>query len=73
MEEKPVQNPITEDTLTELSIIREKMEVVLNCIIDNTNAREQTLSYIAGDYLAKMREMIRAMQDEIIQVAHQSA
>ena len=60
------QNPITEDTLTELSIIREKMEVVLDCIIDNANAREQILSYIAVDYLAHMREMIRAMQEKIM-------
>ena len=55
------QNIITEETLTELSIIREKIEIVLNCIIENTNAREQTLSYIAVDYLARLREMIRAI------------
>ena len=60
------QNPLTEDTLTELSIIREKMEVVLDCIIENASAREQILSYIVSDYLAKMREMLRAMQEKIM-------
>jgi len=60
------QNSLTEDTLTELSIMREKMEVVLDCIIDNANAREQILSYIAVDYLANMREILRAMQEKIM-------
>jgi hypothetical protein len=54
-------NPITEAALTELSIMREKIKVVLDCIIDDTNAREQTLTYIASDYLVTMGEMIQSM------------
>jgi len=56
-----VQNPITEDALTELSIMREKIVVVLDCIIGNANAHDQTLTYIANDYLITMGEMIQAM------------
>ena len=52
---------VTEDELTELSILREKIEVVLECIIGDANAREQTLTYIANDYLGEMGKMIRAM------------
>jgi len=54
-------NPITEDDLNELSIMRRKIEVVLDCTIDDANARNQTLTYIANDYLATMGEMIQAM------------
>jgi len=56
-----VQVPITEDALNELSIIRRKIEVVLDCTIDDANARAQTLTYIANDYLVMMGEMIQAM------------
>ena len=54
-------NPITEDDLNELSIIQRKIEIVLDCTIDDTNARAQTLVDIANDYLATMGEMIQAM------------
>ena len=54
-------NPITEDALTELSIIRGKIKVVLDCIIDDANAHDQTLTYIASDYLTTMGEMIQTM------------
>ena len=54
---------LTEDTLTELSILREKAEAVLNCLIEDAKcARDQTLAYIACDYLSAMGETIRAMQ-----------
>ena len=56
-------NPITEDALTELSILRQKIEVVLDCIIGGANTHDQTLTYIAGDYLSAMGETIRAMQE----------
>ena len=51
-----------EDTLTELSILRSKVAAVLDCIVDNANAREQTLTCIASDYLTEMDKMIQAMQ-----------
>jgi len=57
-------NPITEDALNELSIIRRKIEVVLDCTIEDANARAQTLTYIANDYLVTMGEMIRAMLEK---------
>ena len=56
-----IQNPITEDALNELSIIRQKIEVVLDCVIGNANAHDQTLTYIANDYLITMGEKIQAM------------
>jgi len=58
-------NPITEDALTELSIVRGKIEVVLDCIIGTANAHDQTLTYIATDYLTTMGEMIQAMQEVV--------
>jgi len=61
-----VHNRITEDVLTELSILRENIEVVLDCTIEGSDARVQTLTYIANDYLIKMGEMIQAMQESII-------
>jgi len=54
-------NPVTEDMLNELSIIRRKIEVVLDCTIDEASAHNQTLTYIANDYLVTMGEMIQAM------------
>ena len=55
-------NPITEDALTELSILRQKIAVVLDCIIGDANAHDQTLTYIANDYLSAMGETIQAMR-----------
>ena len=57
-----VSKLVTEDEITELSCLREKAAVVLSCIIDELNAREQTLTYIANDYLSAMGEMLQAMQ-----------
>ena len=57
---------ITEDTLTELSILRENIEVILNCTIEDSNVRVQTLIYIANDYLIKMGEMIQTMQKSMM-------
>jgi len=54
---------VTEDALNELGILRQKIEVVIDCLIDDANAREQTLAYIATDYLGEMRKMIQAMQE----------
>ena len=61
MGDKPLHNPITEDALNELSILRRKIEVVLDCTIDDSNARAQTLTDIANDYLTAMGEIIQAM------------
>jgi len=58
-----VFNIVTEDAFTELSCLVEKAKVALDCMIDDMNAREQTLTYIASDYLAAMDEMIQAMQE----------
>jgi len=55
------QEPITEDALNELNILRRKIEIVLDCTIDDTNARAQTLINIATDYLTAMGEMLQAM------------
>ena len=52
---------VTEDALTELSILREKIEVVLDCLIGDARAREQTLTYIATDYLGEMGKVLRTM------------
>ena len=65
-----ITTPITEETLTDLSILREKIKVALDCIVDNANAREQVLAYIAGDYLGTMREMIQSMEVSVMQ-AHE--
>ena len=55
-------NPtITEDALEELGILRHKIEVVLDCIIGDAEARDQTLTSIANDYLGEMGKMIQAM------------
>ena len=53
----------TEDALEELNIVRSKIKVVLDCVIDNADARDQTLTYIATDYLATIGEMIQAMRE----------
>jgi len=64
-------NPITEDALTELSITRQKIEVVLECLIGNANAHDQTLTCIATDYLTTMGEMIQAMLKAYLTPAHE--
>jgi len=56
-------NSITEDALTELSILRHKIKVVLDCVIDETDARNQTLTYIATDYLDTMGTMLQVVQE----------
>ena len=58
---------VTEDAFTDLSILRSKAEVALDCIVDKSVddskcAQVQTLTYIASDYLSAMGEMIQAMQ-----------
>ena len=56
-------NPSAEDGFTELSILREKAQTALSCIIDNAaHAQEQTLAYIANDYLCAMQKMIHALR-----------
>jgi len=52
---------ITEDALNDLGILREKIKVVLDCAIDDANAREQTLIHIATDYLGEMKTMMQRM------------
>ena len=66
MGKKRMCNIITEDSLTELSILRQKIAVVLDCVIDETDARNQTLTYIATDYLAKMGSQLRTMQEDLM-------
>ena len=64
-------NPITEDDLNELSILRRKIEVVLDCTIDDTNARAQTLINIATDYLITMGEMLQVMLQAFFNPTHE--
>jgi len=52
---------VTEDALTELSILRSKIEAVLDCIVGGANTHDQTLTDIANDYLGEMGEMLQAM------------
>ena len=53
---------VTEDELDELSILQNKIRVVLDCIIvGDAEARDQTLTYIANDYLGEMSKRIQAM------------
>ena len=63
-------NPITEDDLNELNILRRKIEVVLDCTIDDANARNQTLTYIATDYLITMGEMLQVMLQAFFTPTH---
>ena len=55
---------VAEDAFVELSILREKAEAVLSCLIEDSKcARDQTAYlYIANDYLSAMSERIQAMQ-----------
>ena len=57
------QLTVTEDELNELSILQNKISVVLDCTITgDVEAREQqTLTCIADDYLGEMGKMIQAM------------
>ena len=56
--------PPTDDAFDELSCLREKVEVALDCIIDNAEGKcVLTLTYIASDYLSAMGDMVRAMQE----------
>ena len=57
---------VSEDAFTELVILREKVAAVLDCIIDELNPHDQTLTYIASDYLSAMRETIQAMQKNMV-------
>ena len=53
---------VTEDELNELSILQNKIRIVLDCIIvGDAEARDQTLTSIADDYLGEMGIMIQAM------------
>ena len=61
-----MHDPIIEDMLAELSILRNNVEVVLDYTIEDSNARVQTLTGIANDYLIKMGEMIQAMQKSMM-------
>ena len=55
--------PSTDDPLEELSCLREKAAVALDCIIDREEIRcIQTLTCIASDYLSAMGETLQAMQ-----------
>ena len=68
MGDKLVQEPITEDALTELSCLQEKAEVALDCILEDSRGRRtQVLADIARDYLVTMREMLEATQESILQ------
>jgi len=54
---------VTEDAFVELSILHEKAEAALKCIIGNSKCQHaQTLAEIAGDYLSAMDEMVRTIQ-----------
>jgi len=52
---------ITEDALNELCVLRSKVEAVIGCLIGDAHAREQTLAYIAADYLGEMKTMMQRM------------
>ena len=56
-------NLVTDDAFVELSILQEKAQAALGCIIDDANcAHIQTLADIASDYLFEMGDTIQAMQ-----------
>jgi len=58
---------VSEEAFLDLSILRDKTEVVLGCILDDEAcAHVQTLADIAGDYLSSMRKTMRAMQENRI-------
>ena len=55
---------VTEDAFVELSILREKAEAALKCIMGDSKCQHaQTLAEIAGDYLSSMDELVRTMQE----------
>jgi len=53
---------VTEDEFMELSILRKKIEAVLDCIVGGANTHDQTLTNIANDYLGEMGKMMQAVQ-----------
>jgi len=58
---------VSADAFVELSILLEKAEAALHCIMDDSRCqRVQTLADIAGDYLSAMGEMTQAMQESRI-------
>jgi len=64
-----VLNLVTADAFAELSILLEKAAAALDCIVDKQQSiRDQALTDIAGDYLTKIGEMIRAMQESGIKM-----
>ena len=58
-----VYSLVSADAFVELSILQEKAEAALHCILGESKCqRAQTLADIAGDYLSAMGETIQAMQ-----------
>ena len=54
---------VSADAFVELSILQEKAEAALHCIMGESKCqRAQTLADIANDYLFAMGEMTQAMQ-----------
>jgi len=54
--------PLSENSFDELSCLQEKVAVALSCITETSECpRNQTLTYIASDYLIAMGKMIQAM------------
>jgi len=54
--------PLSEDSFDELNCLREKAAAAVNCIAETSECpRNQTLTYIASDYLISMGKMIQAM------------
>ena len=64
-----VYNLVTADAFAELSILQEKAETALDCILDGSKCpRVQTLTDIASDYLSAMGEKIQAMQESRLRI-----
>jgi len=60
---------VTDDAFLELSILLEKAEAALNCIIkDSSCKRIQTFADIASDYLSAMGKTIQTMQENRVRV-----
>ena len=57
-------NLVTGDAFAKLNILREKAEVALGCIMDDSKCQHiQVLADIANDYISAMGDMIEAMQE----------
>ena len=57
-------NLVTGDAFAKLSILREKAEAALGCIMDDAKCPHiQILADIASDYLSAMGDTIQAMQE----------